>query len=391
MTGVFDLGEMQNLLQESAGLHRRPILDSLSDEVLSRIFGYLRASSVSIPPEFIIASITQRWREVAIGIPSLWTTVRVSHDRQIHALGDILLRSKNLPLRICIRLDAFRYRFCAEYTDAIDLLLPHIARWQSLSIIATNPVLHTIRNRIQRVPMPALEHLELVQTGTGPIHHLGPLVFEPSVFRSLRLERTMIYAADATLLAGITELELIESSMSILDEKKLLSTEYPTQKPRPPSMTALRRLVLDATNPTSDGLPYSPAFSPAHLTSVSLVRLAASSIGIVKALAHVFGTALSPPALRNLSIADIHGNALIMLLAVIRATQFPALRSLSLADIDTAGIDAAFIAAFTGGVEQLVLARLDAEPVLTHLADPAVWPTLQSITLDGVEVPRPRR
>lgn len=361
-------------------------LDSLSAEVLGRIFMRLQDSK-QFPNT--IASITHHWREVAIGMPHIWTTLRVNHDRQISVLRDIIIRSKNLPLDIYIRLDAFRYRFFTEYIEAIDILLSQIARWRSLSIVATNPVLHNIRNRIHRLPMPALEHLELVQSDTGRIQHLGPFEFEPSVFRSLRLERTMIYAADATMLAGLTHIELVESSLAMLDEHRLLSLDYPTLEPRPPSMSALTHLVLDASNPATDGLPYSPAFSATHLTSVSLSRLAAPAMDLVQALSHIYGNALDAPALRKLAIADIDGHALVMLLAVVRATRFPLLARLSFAGIDTAGIDDGVVGAFAGGVEELVLARLDPAPLFTRLADPAVWPMLERIELDGASVPRP--
>ncbi|KAJ7510717.1 hypothetical protein B0H11DRAFT_1032100 [Mycena galericulata] len=381
MPGAYDLAEMHNILSAS---DQRRNLNSLSEEVLSRIFSHLRDSE---GPPHATASTNHHWRKVAVGIPHLWTTIRMNHDRQISVLGDIISRSKNLPLNIHIRLDAFRYRFFTEYTEAIDALLPHVARWRSLSIIATNPVLHNIRNRVHRLSMPALEHLELVQSDTGPIQHFGPFQFEPSVFRSLRLERTMIYAADATLLAGITHLELVESSLAMLDEHKLLSFEYPTLE-RPPSMTAVTHLVLDACNPASDGVPYSPAFSTAHLTSVSLSRLAAPSMDLVQALSHVYGTALAAPALRTLAIADIAGHALVMLLAVVRAARFPPLTRLSFSGIDTAGIDDRIVRAFANGVTELVLARLDPEPLFVLLADPSVWPALERLEVDGVAVPR---
>ncbi|KAJ7866504.1 hypothetical protein B0H13DRAFT_1072545 [Mycena leptocephala] len=385
MPGAFDLGEMHNLLP---GFHRRRNLDSPADEVLCRIFGYIQASGDFSHPELLIASVTHHWREIALKIPSLWTTVRVNHDREIGVLADILLRSQNLPLSIYIRLDAFRYRFFTEYIEAIDILMPHVARWRLLSITATNPVLHHIRNRIQVMPMPALEHFELVQCDTGLIHHLGPFIFEPSVFHSLRLERTMMYAADASMLAGLKYIELKESSLAMLDENRLLSLEYPTLEPRAPSMVSLQHLVLDASSPATDGLPYSPAFSASHLTSVSLSRLAAPSMDLVQALSRMYGTALSAPALRHLAIADIHGHALVMLLSVLRSIAFPPLERLALESIDTSGIDDRVMSAFAAGVAELILARLEPAPLLGRLVDPAVWPMLQRIEFNGVEVSR---
>ncbi|KAJ7838015.1 hypothetical protein B0H14DRAFT_3459798 [Mycena olivaceomarginata] len=227
---------------------------------------------------------------------------------------------------------------------AIDLLVPHVARWRLLSIIATNPVLHLLTTQIHVLPLTALEHLELVQSDTGHIQHF-----------------------DASLLARLTHMELKESSLAMLDEHKLLSLDYPPSEARTPSILALQHLVLDASNPVPDrGMPYSPAFSALAL----------------------LGTALAAPALHHLTIADIHGHALVMLLSVIRAATFPHLDRLTLASIDTSGVDERVIGAFTEDVAELVLARLDPAPLFRHLLVPAVWPTLRRIELDGVEVPR---
>ncbi|KAJ7153939.1 hypothetical protein C8R43DRAFT_1126609 [Mycena crocata] len=370
--------------------HQAPNFDSPPEAVLRRIYDYLRYLDENSRPELTLASMNSHWRQVSISTPLLWTRIRINHDRQISVLGEVLLRSKNLPLGICIHLDAFRYRFCTEYEAAIDLLLPHVERWRSLKIIASNPVLHNIRTRIHRLSLSALEHLELVQSDNGRIQHLGPFLFDPAIFRSLRLERTMIYAADAALLAGLTHIELVQSSLTILDEHKLLSVEYPTREPRPPSMTALTHLALDGSSPATNGLPYTPAFSTTHLTSVSLARLSAPSMDLVQALAHIFGAALAAPRLRELAVADMHGHALVMLLAVVRATRFPALRRLEVAGVETSGVDDGLMAAFAGGVAHLVLARVDAQPILSRLADPAIWPSLERIEIDGVDIARPQ-
>ncbi|KAK7042730.1 F-box domain-containing protein [Favolaschia claudopus] len=402
MPGPFDLAEMNRRLSALQHLpNPYPInLDSPPDEVLRRIFRYIQAdsaSSSSPQSQFVIASVTRRWREVAIKIPSLWTTIRISHDRQMAVLRDIVHRSLNQPLKIYIRLEAFRYRFFTEYLEAVDILIPHVAQWHTFSVTATNPVLHLISKRLHLLPMPMLERFELVQCDSGHIQHFGPFVFSPAAFRFLRLERTMMYAEDAPQLKGLEYIELKESSLAMLDEHKLLSIDYPSLESRTPSMGALRCLILDGSNPVTDrGLPYSPAFVPVHITTLSFARLTAPSMDRVQALSRFFGTALSAPALRSLAIEDIHGYALTMLLSVIRAqagkktvTRFPTLERLALVGIETTGIDDKFMSAFNGGMEELVLARLDAEPILKRLGvQRELWPALRRIELDGEVVSR---
>jgi hypothetical protein len=198
----------------------------------------------------------------------------------------------------------------------------------------------------------------------------------------------MMYAADSSFLAGLRSVELVESSLAMLDERKLLSSEYPTKEPRPPSMVSLGRLVVDASNPVRQGPAYSPAFSNLHLISVTFARLEAPSMDLVQALSHLYGTALASPVLRTLEIGDIQGHALVMLLAVIRNRQFRTLETLSLTAIDLSGIDTKFMDAFSV-VTHLHLARLGPEPILERLEDPRLWPILSCITLDGVVISRP--
>ncbi|KAJ7877369.1 hypothetical protein B0H14DRAFT_3436069 [Mycena olivaceomarginata] len=310
MPGAFDLGEMHSLLP---GIQRRRNLDSPADEVLRRIFGYIQSSAEVAHPELIIASTTHHWREVALKIPSLWTTVHVNHDRQISVLGDILLRSQNLPLDIYIRLETFKYRFFTDYMEAVNLLIPHVARWRLLSVIAMNPVLHQISARIHHLPMPALEHFELVREGE-----------ELVLIQQRQGGVDELDGGEPGEEGGVGGVhhraEMLDFSGIALD---------PTTEPRAPSMLAVQRIVLDGSHPAYDrGPAYSPAFSPAHLTSLSIARLAAPTMDLVQALSCFYSTALSAPALRTVSIADIHGHALVMLLSVVRAMKFPPLERL---------------------------------------------------------------
>ncbi|KAF7300086.1 F-box domain-containing protein [Mycena kentingensis (nom. inval.)] len=357
-------------------LDRHRAFDSIPDEVVLRVFSFTTASGITL------SALTQRWRQLALATPVLWQNLCIKHDRDPAVLSRLVSRTGTVPLDIEIRLEAFRYRFCTDYAKSLELLVAEIARWRSLRVFATNPVLHTIRNRIASVPMPQLEHLELVQTDTGQVQHMGPFILEGDVFRSLVLERTTIFAGDATMLVGLRRIRLVGSSLAMVDENKLLSLEHPasTPDPRPPSMAVLEEIALDGTNPAPDGLSFSPSFSPTNITTVSLARLVAPSLDIVQALSRFYGAVLSSPALRRLSISDIHGHALVMLLSVVRSRQFPALERLEFTDIDTAGINDGVVHAFADGVDELILRKLDPEPFVSRKA---LWVRLPRIELDG--------
>ncbi|CAK5268825.1 unnamed protein product [Mycena citricolor] len=336
-------------------------LISLSDEIYSRIFRHVvnDTEPPNSPGELLLASVARRWRDLALRTAEFWTTVRITHDRDLPpSISTRLSRTDGLPLDIYIRLEQYRYRVCTEYTEGVDLLIHHIGRWRSLHVQATNPVLHMIRLRIQNLRMPVLERLAFIQTSTGPMQHIGPLALNPAVFRALHLERAMIFPSDASLLGGLTTIELVQSSLAMLDEQKLLSVEYPTQDSRLPSMINLERLSVDGSNPTREGLPFSPAFSPAHLTFVRVARLHAPSMDRVQALSRFFGTAFSSPVLRVLEVEEITGFAWTMLLSVISAVGFPAMEKVVLKAVDGSGVDVNFLASFEDGLETLVLADL---------------------------------
>nr|GAT57568.1 predicted protein [Mycena chlorophos] len=331
----------------------------LPEEVLGHVFSTINSLDASMPSGLRLAAVGRQWRRLALKTPALWTTVVVTHDKQPDLLQELVLRSASLSLDVEIRLEAFRYRFDTAYTKQLDILVAEIHRWRSLAVYTTNPVLRTIRNHIQGVLMPLLQHLRVVQTDTGQVQHLGPFLFDPGVFCTLHLERTMIYAEDCTMLAGLSRVQLTESSLAMLDENKLLSLSQPTgsNDPREPSIIALEEIYIDGSNPTPDGLPYCPSFSSQHITTVSLSRLVAPSMDTVQALSRFYGAVLGSPVLQSVVIADIHGHALTMLFSVIRNTQFPKLRLLVLSEVDMtrASVDDGFLAAFAAGVEHLFL------------------------------------
>src|ERR1700733_12574845 len=82
---------------------------SISDlpyEILARVFELARDPSLKVTPrlprnEVIFSHVTRRWRQVAIGVPSLWTDILASPHTVLDELRAYLERSRALPL--CIR------------------------------------------------------------------------------------------------------------------------------------------------------------------------------------------------------------------------------------------------------------------------------------------------
>ncbi|KAJ7494968.1 hypothetical protein FB451DRAFT_1477304 [Mycena latifolia] len=235
------------------------------------------------------------------------------------------------------------------WNAAAELSTPAASASASASVSTSTPAparrIRIIRIDIHPCPRPAHTDVQRTTAFKTAFHRLAPVEystwgrFEPSMFRSLRLERAMIVARhESTPLAQV-----------------------PCRRAAPPSMVALQHLTVHASNPAPEGLLYTPAFSATHVIFASIARLTTPSMDLVQALSRAFGTALaSAPALHYISIADVCGDTLVMLLPfVLRSERIPALKG--------AGIDDQFMAAFAGSVEQLVLARLDPAPLLSRL------------------------
>ncbi|KAJ6557746.1 hypothetical protein B0H19DRAFT_1290845 [Mycena capillaripes] len=134
---------------------------------------------------------------------------------------------------------------------------------------------------------------------------------------SLRLERAMVCAPDAPQLACLMRVELVGSSLAVLDENTLsrsstlpTAPHFPRQQPRP------RAVALNACL-QRDALAYDLHFhSPPH------PGLTAPSMDLMQALSRFFGTALTSASALGyimISIADVRSDALVIFLSVLRS------------------------------------------------------------------------
>ncbi|KAL0564669.1 hypothetical protein V5O48_017370, partial [Marasmius crinis-equi] len=126
---------------------------------------------------FILSHVCQRWRDVSLSFPTLWTSLYLLEaDWHASGLADIvtcyMVRSQNHPLTLNLGLPNKGDLHGGRLRPALEVLVRHSARWQSLTIsgcpirLLDHPVFYTIKNQL-----PLLQHLDFQQLHT--VRHIA--------------------------------------------------------------------------------------------------------------------------------------------------------------------------------------------------------------------------
>ncbi|KAJ7629799.1 hypothetical protein DFH06DRAFT_1480338 [Mycena polygramma] len=103
----------------------------------------------------LLTQICRRWREVALGIPKLWSVISSRDNYTAHGEAHMfqlwLERSRCSPLHL--RLGTHRNR---PHDQVVEAVIPHHARWEYLEIDR-----YADERQIFAGPMPLLRHLQL--------------------------------------------------------------------------------------------------------------------------------------------------------------------------------------------------------------------------------------
>ncbi|KAH7907313.1 hypothetical protein BJ138DRAFT_513229 [Hygrophoropsis aurantiaca] len=89
-------------------------------------------------PVFAISHVSQRWRQLAITAPSLWTNLIITPKFQRHSdvFREFLYRANGMPIAL-----NFRFLFRLEGTLSSDAVLTHAQQIKSITFLASGPVL----------------------------------------------------------------------------------------------------------------------------------------------------------------------------------------------------------------------------------------------------------
>ncbi|KAJ6566468.1 hypothetical protein B0H19DRAFT_710957 [Mycena capillaripes] len=121
-------------------------------------------------PLLIVSQVCSRWHSIALGTPSLWSTIQLNqtlwHTPAIAAkamglLQSALTRGGNVPLTVLVTSTAAS----PVHSPALELLAQHSARWRAATLKCHADHLQHLSNI--RGSLPALETLEIRLQGTN--------------------------------------------------------------------------------------------------------------------------------------------------------------------------------------------------------------------------------
>ncbi|KAK7052055.1 F-box domain-containing protein [Favolaschia claudopus] len=288
----------------------------------------------SVKAPLVYASVSRHWRGVALNTPALYTSLCITPELlrevgktemlDISGISTYLKRSRNLLVDILIDARDQQWDFeddgawfSAEHmTAAMDVLLPHIRRWRSLSILTDvlapmQAALEPLETHLRLSGAPHLESLRLMRCDAYAAH--APLANIGNSFLSSvtngdcllpRLQRLTLRGVPAawtvlatTLSPALKSLELaflpLAGQPTILELVALLRT-----------VPHLSRFILNGSGPA---FPDSAALSssPPSFESISLPSLGSLTLGYTSSAAAVaLFDLISAPSLHQLILED---------------------------------------------------------------------------------------
>ncbi|KAH7927675.1 hypothetical protein BV22DRAFT_263651 [Leucogyrophana mollusca] len=148
----------------------RTSIHSLPNEILAEIF--IAGSSTSLEASGSgrgrtavlftcrVASVDRHWRDLALNLPVIWTTIIISDQRPLTLPARFITRSGNLPLRVITCLESNEDN--KRIVPTVRLLLVCVPRMRSLVLRVNFMTLsRTCFLRLFDAIAPALEHLDI--------------------------------------------------------------------------------------------------------------------------------------------------------------------------------------------------------------------------------------
>ncbi|KAF8423689.1 hypothetical protein L210DRAFT_954404 [Boletus edulis BED1] len=94
------------------------------------------SSATAVPFAFVVSYVCQHWRNVALSMPSLWTTIVVTPEERppYERISTLLERSKNHPIDITINYGDLVHFNVPSSEIPFAMLIPHIHRWRTIKV-----------------------------------------------------------------------------------------------------------------------------------------------------------------------------------------------------------------------------------------------------------------
>ncbi|KAF8060687.1 hypothetical protein FPV67DRAFT_1783739 [Lyophyllum atratum] len=394
---AFDLNDMMyGMPSLDVGQDQTSFVHLMPNEVLGEIFEWLRCLPPATPGDpqhgqprgqpmsspMLVSHVCGRWRKVVIEMVSQWSHLEIYSTRCPEVFSDLLSRSKKSVFSLVIwlpTLDVKRRPDAqqVEFGETFKALKRNIPRVRYLHVRSNNATFSLIFNTLlKNVSFPVLDSLILDQAvPTIRRYNVGPVKFNPAVFHTLRMENITI-DCDASNLAGLRVVHLVNSAGTLLDQTQLTHSTYPLI-PTAPAIPQLLDLKIDGNLFTSAS--FTPSFRITSLRSLTLsrIRLHAASDRDLECVLHMAYSTL----LENLVLDTFDTRSFRCLVERIASNlpKYFSVKQLSLAKVEMSIIDHNFMKAFPQ-VIRLNLIHGNPNRILAFLEHPEFMPNLTHIS-----------
>ncbi|KAH8070765.1 hypothetical protein BXZ70DRAFT_775259 [Cristinia sonorae] len=347
-------------------------LQFMPEEVLSLIFQLASIDSRTIPQQIpgypsdgtafqpiplIIASVSRRWRCIALKTTALWANVYVAMARPKCWPQLAIQKSGKRKLEITIDCRANDCPNEARLDCFLSEILPHVGRWSAVSVVADHcKVLETIGIRLARLASPTLQEIRISLTGRGSRedqHITIPAIFGGG---APQLSRVRVDSVALTWNSPIlTRLETLDLRWLWSDTKLSYHQFHDLMKVSPTLTTLVLRgfyvQLLPATN-----------YDAIQAPSLRHLEISGDSVCAMLSL-------LVTPALNSLLLANVDESEFRVLGNFFQSSmtnRYPSLRSLTLLNVKTSKPTPGFLEVMSN-IEDLTIINAGSEDFLAVL------------------------
>ncbi|CCM05838.1 uncharacterized protein FIBRA_08074 [Fibroporia radiculosa] len=358
-----------------------PPIECLPVEILSLIFqaGSLSEPKGALPFPMLIASVSRRWRNVAISTPTLWTNLHIAPLRPYRWPHLALERSRNHPLDVSLDFCSKSAPSSAAVIASMSIVFPHRDRWRRFSLIAHHRnVVLIVGEMLADARSYSLRYLRLSLTGSGPAGNQEvaiPRLLDGGApaLSSVRFDSVALPWRKPPLV-GLSALDI-----RWLWSRKLAFPQFQDLLAASPTLT---RLVLRGKHVD---LRASGDYTPIALPHLRDLEVSGDNVCLMCSL-------LVPPVLETLTLANVDQSEFreFMEWLPVSGARYSALTSLVLLNVAMSPLTRGFISAFAtitklviinSGADRFLELLRPKQPVNNANPDGLAWPRLKDVTL----------
>jgi hypothetical protein len=132
---------------------------------------FLPPTTTGVP--LLLCSVCRRWRQVALAVPSLWSTIKLNKGHSTEFVTTWLSRSGTLPIGVSFVLEVPRFRPRKSYKH-FNILFPLSHRWQYLELRVLPGGTFRYLKSLSSDALPSLETLSINHEGNLWAYEASP-------------------------------------------------------------------------------------------------------------------------------------------------------------------------------------------------------------------------